>query len=51
MHDHKLKGKLSDFRAFSVNRDIRIIYSKRTGGLHLEGIGPHDDYAKKSQKL
>lgn len=41
--DHKLEGKLSDSRAFSVTDDIRIVYRKTKDGLHFDNIGGHDD--------
>jgi len=51
LHTHNLKGKLSEFKSFSVNRDIRILFREEKDGLHFEGIGNHDDYFKKSNKI
>lgn len=41
---HKLKGKMKDSLAFSLNFDLRVVFSfMRPNVALLENIGPHDD--------
>ena len=42
---HKLKGRLSDFYAFRVDSDYRILFEKLDGNIVLlHKIGSHDLY-------
>lgn len=40
--DHKLIGKLSNYRSFSVTGDIRVIYTIEKNELWLYDIGSHN---------
>ncbi|MBI4080747.1 MAG: type II toxin-antitoxin system mRNA interferase toxin, RelE/StbE family [Candidatus Levybacteria bacterium] len=42
LRDHKLVGKKSSYRAFSVTGDIRVIYRTVEGELWLYDIGSHN---------
>lgn len=42
LNDHKLVGKLSSYRAFSVTGDIRIVYRIVGNELWLHDIGTHN---------
>ena len=41
LKDHKLIGKLSSYRAFSVTGDIRVVYRIVNNELWLYDIGTH----------
>jgi addiction module RelE/StbE family toxin len=42
LKNHKLIGKLSDYRAFSVTGDIRVVYRIVNKELWLYDIGTHN---------
>lgn len=42
LKDHKLVGKKSNFRAFSITGDIRVIYKKIRNEIWLYDIGSHN---------
>lgn len=42
LKDHQLAGDKSDYRAFSVTGDIRVIYKKSTDQIELYDIGTHN---------
>lgn len=42
LKDHKLTGKLSTYRAFSVTGDIRVVYRIVNNDLWLYDIGTHN---------
>ena len=42
LKDHKLIGKLSSYRAFSVTGDIRVVYRIVNNELWLYDIGTHN---------
>lgn len=42
LKDHKLIGKKSDFRAFSINGDVRIVYRIVDNYYRFEDIGTHN---------
>ena len=41
LKDHKLIGKLSNYRAFSVTGDVRVVYRIVNNELWLYNIGTH----------
>lgn len=41
LHDHALTGKLAGKRAFSINREIRVIYVELESAIVLLDIGSH----------
>ena len=41
LRNHKLKGKLRDFRAFSITGDIRVIYREEKDYYKFIDIGTH----------
>ena len=42
LKDHKLVGKLSNYRAFSITGDIRVVYKIVGDELWLYDIGTHN---------
>ncbi|MBL7159679.1 type II toxin-antitoxin system mRNA interferase toxin, RelE/StbE family [Candidatus Microgenomates bacterium] len=42
LKDHKLSGKLKEYRAFSVSGDIRLVYKRLNDSLLLYDIGAHN---------
>ncbi len=42
LKDHKLTGKLSTYRAFSITGDIRVVYKIVNNDLWLYDIGTHN---------
>lgn len=42
LRDHKLIGKLSSYRAFSVSGDIRVVYRIEDKELWLYDVGTHN---------
>lgn len=42
LKDHALKGRKSEYRAFSIAGDIRVIYEKVEDGILLHDIGTHN---------
>lgn len=42
LKDHALKGKKSEYRAFSITGDIRVVYEKVSGGVLFHDIGTHN---------
>ena len=42
LQDHQLKGAKTEFRAFSITGDIRIIYSKGEDYIYFIDIGTHN---------
>ena len=42
LKDHSLKGEKSNYRAFSITGDIRVIYEKVSDGILLHDIGTHN---------
>jgi len=42
LKDHKLKGELERYRAFSITRDIRIIYLEEKGKIIFLDVGKHN---------
>ncbi|KKR78264.1 MAG: Plasmid stabilization system [Candidatus Curtissbacteria bacterium GW2011_GWA1_40_9] len=42
LRDHKLTGKLSTYRAFSISGDIRVVYRIVDNDLWLYDIGTHN---------
>jgi addiction module RelE/StbE family toxin len=42
LRDHQLIGRFSDFRAFSVTGDVRIIYKEFPDHIRLIDIGTHN---------
>lgn len=42
LKDHALKGRKSEYRAFSITGDIRAVYEKVNGGILLHDIGTHN---------
>ena len=42
LKDHKLTGKLSNYRAFSITGDIRVVYKIVNNDLWLFDIGTHN---------
>ncbi len=42
LKDHKLIGKMSDFRAFSLTGDIRVVYEIIREEIWLYDIGSHN---------
>lgn len=42
LKDHSLKGKKSEYRAFSITGDIRAVYEKVSDGILLHDIGTHN---------
>ena len=42
LKDHKLKGKKSKYRAFSITGDVRVVYEKVADGILLHDIGTHN---------
>ncbi len=44
LRTHKLKGKLSDYRSFSITGDLRIVFEfTEEGYALLSDIGTHDE--------
>lgn len=41
LHDHKLVGEKSQYRAFSVTGDIRVVYKDNKDFIVLYDIGSH----------
>lgn len=46
LKDHKLIGKMSDFRAFSITGDIRVVYRIVNNYYRFEDIGTHNQVYK-----
>lgn len=42
LKDHALKGIRSEYRAFSITGDIRVVYEKVSGGILFHDIGTHN---------
>lgn len=42
LKDHQLSGDKSEYRAFSVTGDIRVIYKQSGNGIMLYAIGSHN---------
>lgn len=42
LKDHQLKGDKKDFRAFSITRDIRVIYYQTEDYVYFIDIGSHN---------
>lgn len=42
LKDHALRGSKSDYRAFSITGDIRVIYERVEDGISLYNIGTHN---------
>lgn len=42
LKDHPLKGGLEGFRAFSVTRDVRVIYYVKEDIAYFADIGTHE---------
>jgi len=42
LKDHKLTGKLSTYRAFSITGDVRVVYKIVDNDLWLYDIGTHN---------
>jgi len=42
LRDHKLIGKMSNFRAFKVSGDLRVVYKKIDDNFYLYDIGTHN---------
>ncbi|MEX0617199.1 MAG: type II toxin-antitoxin system mRNA interferase toxin, RelE/StbE family [Candidatus Woykebacteria bacterium] len=42
LKDHKLIGKLSSYRAFSISGDVRVVYKVVGNELWLYDIGTHN---------
>ena len=42
LKDHKLIGKLNDYRSFSIGGDFRVVYRIRGNILELYDIGSHN---------
>src|SRR3990170_155092 len=42
LKDHKLTGKMKDYRAFWVTGDIRVSYKIKGGAIELYDIGSHN---------
>lgn len=47
LRNHKLKGKLNEFRAFFIDDDCRIIYSETKSEILFLDIGKHEEVYKK----
>jgi mRNA-degrading endonuclease YafQ of YafQ-DinJ toxin-antitoxin module len=41
LHDHKLKGKLNAYHAFSITGDVRVIYEEHSDHYRFVDIGTH----------
>jgi addiction module RelE/StbE family toxin len=42
LKDHQLVGKLSQYRAFSVTGNVRVVYKIENKTLHLYDVGTHN---------
>lgn len=42
LKDHKLLGKMEGFRAFSITRDVRVIYYIKNEIAYFVNIGSHN---------
>ena len=42
LKDHKLTGKMSGYRSFSIKGDVRVVYRVRGNILELYDIGSHN---------
>ncbi|MBL7159240.1 type II toxin-antitoxin system mRNA interferase toxin, RelE/StbE family [Candidatus Microgenomates bacterium] len=42
LKDHKLAGKLKEYRTFSISGDIRLVYKRLNDSLLLYDIGAHN---------
>ncbi len=42
LRDHKLVGSMSQYRAFSMTGDIRVVYEIADGDICLYDIGSHN---------
>ena len=42
LKDHKLKGELARYRAFSITGDVRIIYLEEKDKIILLDVGKHN---------
>lgn len=43
LKDHALGGKLTDYRAFSIGYDLRVLYRQEKNECIFFDIGTHDD--------
>jgi mRNA interferase YafQ len=43
LRTHKLKGDLSDYWAFSVDEDVRVLFRRDGDVLFLVALGTHDE--------
>jgi len=42
LRDHKLTGKKSQFRAFSIAGDVRVVYFKTEDFIYFIDVGSHN---------
>lgn len=42
LKDHRLTGKLSEYRAFSIASDVRVVYMEFDGQVLFYDIGTHN---------
>jgi mRNA-degrading endonuclease YafQ of YafQ-DinJ toxin-antitoxin module len=51
IYDHSLKNVLSNYRSFSADSRIRIIYRKVSATIYFEVVGNHDVYVEFAERL